>query len=465
MEKGAIRHGERGVEVLNVRGKRVTVVGAGISGRELALLACRLGARVFVSESGPISPAASDLLGRSGIEWEAEGHTERAFQADALLLSSGIPPHAEIVRGAERRGIPLIGELDLVVPHLRGKLVAVTGSNGKSTVTSLIGHMLQRAGWEAGAGGNLGTAASAFTDKDFDAVVLELSSFQLSRASVLSAAVSLVTNLAPDHIDWHGSYEAYVEAKARVLALRDPSGWGIVQDRDVEALGASHAERLLTLSWNREPVHRMAGHIFMDGDRACLMRDGAEQTLFHYAETSLLGGHNRENVAMSLAALRLLGVDRPARELIEGFAPLPHRCEHAGVLDGVVYVDDSKGTNVAASVTAMTSLEGRKVVILGGRGKGEDYAPLAEAVLREADAAVLMGEESEAIARALQKANFSAVHTVKDMEEAVRTARALARPGMTVLLSPACTSWDLYANYGQRGDHFCSIVRELAAGA
>ena len=448
---------------LNLRGKRITVVGAGISGRELALMARRLGARVFVSEVGPVSAAASDLFRGSGIDWEGEGHTERAFQADALLLSSGIPPRAEVVQGAKRRGIPLIGELDLVAPHIRGKLVAVTGSNGKSTVTSLIGHMLRRAGRNVGVGGNLGTAASTFTDRDLDIVVLELSSFQLARASVLSAAVSVVTNLAPDHIDWHGSYEAYVEAKARVLSLRAPSGWGVVQDRDVEALGAADAERLLTLSWSRTPVHRMAGHIFMDADRASLIRDGAERTLFRYSEISLLGGHNRENVAMSLAVLRILGVDLPARDLMEGFAPLPHRCEHAGAVDGVVYVDDSKGTNVAASVTAMTSLEGRKIVILGGRGKG-DYAPLAEAVVREADAALLLGEERDAIADALRRAGFSAIYMAKDMEEAVLTARDLASPGMTVLLSPACTSWDMYANYGERGDHFCSIVRSLKVG-
>ncbi len=448
---------------LNLKGKRITVVGAGVSGRELALLAGRLGARVFVSERGLIPAETMALFQENGIEWEMEGHTEKAFMAEALLLSSGIPPRSGVVQEAIRRGIPQVGELDLVAPHLCGKIVAVTGSNGKSTVTSLAGHMLRRAGWEVGVGGNLGTAASTFTDRNLDAVVLELSSFQLARASVLSAAVSVVTNLAPDHIDWHGSYEAYVEAKAEVLKLRAPGGWGIVQDRDVEALNASNAERILTLGWSREPLHRTAGHIFMDDDRAWLILDGEELPLFLYSETSLLGGHNRENVAMSLAAIRLLGVDRPARDLIEGFAPLPHRCEHAGVIDGVVYVDDSKGTNVAASVTAMTSLEGRKIVILGGRGKGEDYAPLAEAVLREADAAVLLGEEREAIARALGRAGFSAVHEAGDMEEAVRIARKLATPGMTVLLSPACTSWDMYANYGQRGDHFCGIVQTLAA--
>ncbi|MBR1672133.1 MAG: UDP-N-acetylmuramoyl-L-alanine--D-glutamate ligase, partial [Fretibacterium sp.] len=399
------------------------------------------------------------------IAWEEGGHTDRAFDADVLLLSSGIPPRSEAVQEAARRGVPLMGELDFVIPQLSGRVVGVTGSNGKSTVTSLIGHMLGRLDWNAGVGGNLGTAASSFTGKKLDAVVLELSSFQLAWATRLGSAVSIVTNLAPDHIDWHGSYENYVAAKAKVLSLRAPDGWGIVQDRDVEALGVDKAGRIVTLSWERTPVHRMAGHIFMDKDGAVLIVDGEEALLFNYSDTTLLGAHNLENVAMSLAALRLLGAwdggKKPAK-LLEGFSPLPHRCENAGTVDGVLYVDDSKGTNVAASVTAMTSIQGRKVVLLGGRGKGEDYAPLAESVLREAEAAIVLGEEAEAIASALTRAGFTAVHRVKDMEEAVRTARDIARPGMTVLLSPACTSWDMYDNYGQRGDHFCSLVRALS---
>ena len=456
------------------KGKRLTVVGAGVSGRELALLAVRLGARVLVTERRELPPEARRVFEENGIEWEAGGHTERAFDADALLLSSGIPPSSEAVREAERRGLPLVGELDFVVPRLSGRLIGVTGSNGKSTVTALLGHMLGRLGWNAGVGGNLGTAASSFTGRKLDAVVLELSSFQLARATRLGAAVSIVTNLAPDHIDWHGSYENYVAAKARILALRAPEGWGIVQDRDVEALragaGMENSGRIVTLSWDRVPSHRTAGHIFMGQDAARLTLEdydgpegfeGEDFSLFRYSETTLLGSHNLENVAMAMAALRLLGVREPATGLLEGFSPLPHRCEDAGTVDGVLYVDDSKGTNVAASVTAMTSLPGRKVVILGGRGKGEDYAPLAEGMVREADAAVLIGEEAEPIAEALGRAGFTAIHRARDMEEAVRVARGLARPGMTVLLSPACTSWDMYDNYGQRGDHFRSVVRSL----
>ena len=450
------------------RGKRLTVVGAGVSGRGLALLAARLGAEVFVTERAQVPEEAQSLFREHGVAWESGGHTERAFHdAEALVLSSGIPPKSEAVLEARRRGLPLIGELDFVAPYFPGLRIGVTGSNGKSTVTSLIGHMLGRAGRKVGVGGNLGTAASSFTQPGLEAVVLELSSFQLAWATQLQAFAVIVTNLAPDHIDWHGSYDAYVAAKAKILSLRAPGGWGIVQDRDVEALGAKNAGHIITLGWAQTPEHEMAGHIFMDESEATLILPEGRKRLFRYSETPLLGAHNLENLAMALAVLRFICVEEEGAvaELLEGFAPLPHRCQDAGTVDGVLYVDDSKGTNVAASVTAMTSLRGRKVVILGGQGKGEDYAPLAEAVAREADAAVLMGEEAEPIGKALDKAGFTAVHRAKGMEEAVRIAQGLSRPGMTVLLSPACTSWDMYDNYGQRGDHFRSVVSGLRKGS
>ena len=356
----------------------------------------------------------------------------------------------------------LTGELDYVLPHIRtNNLVCVTGSNGKSTVTSLIGHILTRAGLKAGTGGNLGTASAKFTQEDFDAVVLELSSFQLARATKnLRAKVAIITNLAPDHIDWHGSYEAYVQAKNNVLTLRDPDGWGIIQDRDFDALKPSG--KVIVLSWTAEPEHKTDGHIFMKDDEAVLTLNGESVTLFKYTDTTLIGTHNLENVAMSLCAVHLLGVKGEPANLLEGFRPLPHRCEHAGTVDGVQYIDDSKGTNVAATITAMTSIPGRKVIILGGQGKGEDYAPLAEAVKSECDAAVLLGEEAGKIQEALERAGYRNIHRVSTMDEAVKTSRELASPGMVVLLSPACTSWDMYKSYKARGEHFCKLVRELS---
>ena len=436
----------------------LAVIGAGVSGQGLALLARSLGEDVLVSEQKAIPDNVKALFTQNGIAFE-EGHSDKVFTAERLLISSGIPPQSEILREAERRNFPMTGELDYVLPHIRtNNLVCVTGSNGKSTVTSLIGHILNNAGLKAGTGGNLGTASAKFTQEDFDAVVLELSSFQLARATKsLRSSVSIITNLAPDHIDWHGSYEAYVEAKNNVLKLR--GGWGIIQDRDFDALKPDG--KIIVLSWST-PHHKADGHIFMKDDEAVLTLNGNTIPLFKYTDTTLIGSHNLENVAMSLCAVQLLGVETAGRvrELLAGFRPLPHRCEDAGTIDGVQYIDDSKGTNVAATVTAMKCIKGRKVIILGGQGKGEDYAPLAEAVKEECDSAVLLGEEAGKIQQALEKAGFTDFYRVSSMEEAVSKAKALASPGMVVLLSPACTSWDMYPSYKVRGEHFCKIVAQ-----
>ncbi len=445
--------------------RKITVIGAGVSGQGLAMLAHNLGEEVFVSEQKKIADDVKERFTKNGIAYE-EGHSEKVFEGTSeILISSGIPPKSEIIQKAQSRDVKLTGELDFSIPHIRTqKLICVTGSNGKSTVTSLIGHILNRAGMKAGAGGNLGTASSTFTKEDFDSVVLELSSFQLERATQnMHSCVAVVTNLAPDHIDWHGSYENYVSAKAKILSLRDPNGWGIIQDRDAESLNASG--NIITLSNSRTPEHKLTGHIFMDNDKAILTLGENVSCLFRYSDTTLIGMHNFENVAMSLCAVKLLGLDTASfgvKYLLEGFKPLPHRCEDAGTLNGVKYIDDSKGTNVAASVTAMKSIDGRKIIILGGQGKGEDYAPLAEAVKSECDEAVLLGEEAEKIQNALKSSGYpeGKIHMSKDMRDAVNISESLAKSGMYVLLSPACTSWDMYKSYKARGEDFCNIVRE-----
>ena len=441
--------------------QKVSVIGAGVSGQGLAILAHNLGYDVLVSEMKTITPEAKSLFNENNIAYE-EGHSQKVFESDMILISSGIPPQSEILKEAEKRGVTLTGELDFVIPHIKThNLICVTGSNGKSTVTSLTGHVLNRAGLKAGTGGNLGTSSARFTSENFDAVVLELSSFQLARATKnLHAKIAVITNLAPDHIDWHGSYEAYVEAKSRVLTLRDANGYGIIQDRDYDILRPSG--KIITLSWDEKPGHDSEGHIFMGNDRATLTIGGETSALFKYTDTTLIGSHNLENVAMTLCAVKLLGVDvaNRAKFLLEGFRPLPHRCEDAGTLGGVQYIDDSKGTNVAATITAIKSIPGRKIIILGGQGKGEDYGALAEAVKSECDYAVLIGTEAPKIQQALTEAGYTKFQRVKDMEEAVNVSQSLATPGMVVLLSPACTSWDMYKSYKARGEHFCRIVRE-----
>lgn len=202
----------------------------------------------------------------------------------------------------------------------------------------------------------------------------------------------------------------------------------------------------------------------MGEDKAELILNGKTEFLFNYSDTDLIGSHNLENVAMSLCALKLTLSESKyePKFLLEGFKPLPHRCELAGIIDGVKYVDDSKGTNVAASVTAMQSIKGRKIVILGGKGKGENYEPLAEVVKAECDCAILIGEEAEKIQSALKNSGFENFKRASTMEDALEIAKNSAKQGNVVLLSPACTSWDMYNNYKERGEHFCSIVRQLS---
>lgn len=443
-------------KALQIKDSKISVIGAGVSGAELAFLAARLGAGVFISDSGVIADEKKARFDAENIEWEEGANSERALSADLIVVSSGISPEIPILREAVVRRVPVQGELDFVYPYLSGKTIAVTGSNGKTTTASMAGFFLEQLGHNCLTGGNIGNAAAKAALGAYDYIVLELSSFQLHWAEEFKADVAVVTNLAPDHIDWHGSYENYVAAKAKSAHALRPGGSIIYQQRDDEALGVSGG---LPLSWSGNFGN---GGICMDEEAACAWINfrGSTHKLFDFADVKLLGKHNLENTAMATAALACCGISVP-KELIAEYAPPPHRCAYAGAVRGITFVDDSKGTNVAASVTAMSSLPGRKVVILGGKGKGEDYAPLAEAVKKYATWAVLLGEEKDKIGDALERQGFDRFLKVSGMDEAVGAAYAKASEGETVLLSPACTSWDMYPNYGARGDHFVSAAAEI----
>ncbi len=447
----------------SIEGIRIGIVGSGVSGLSLASLAKRKKARVFVSDSGPFRESAARQLESMGIDFEFGGHGGALWESDLIVLSSGVAPSAVPVQEAKRRGIPLVGELDFVAPYLKGKRVGVTGSNGKSTTTALLGHLLQGMGRKAAAVGNIGNPLADYADLPIDVLVMELSSFQLFWANRLSVDVAIVTNLDPDHIDWHGSYENYVAAKANLLRMQQAGSWAILQGRDLRFFReAAHVKKV---SLGADEEFPTDGWIEMGEREAVLWRGTTPKRLFAFERLPLLGKHNLENAAMAMAAIELLGFDAGRAELLlEGFSALPHRCEEVATINGVRYVDDSKGTNVAASVTALGSLPGVKIVILGGQGKGEDYAPLAQAVKRHARVALIMGTERDKICDALKESGFEGVLKVRDMEEAVRKAFLEARPGETVLLSPACTSWDAYPNYKERGRHFQRLVHAIREG-
>lgn len=442
-------------------GRKISILGGGVSGVSLAMLALRLGASPFLSDAAKIPETFADRLRAAGIAFEEGGHTGIIMGADLVVISSGFPPTAKILKEVEKNGIPIAGELDFALPHIDAKVIGITGSNGKTTTTSLLGYLLSSIGLRAAVAGNIGTPIADFAAAGdaCDYIAAELSSFQLHWARDISLSGAIVTNLAPDHIDWHGSYDNYVAAKAKVLSFIRDDGFGIVQERDVDVLNAVR-EGIYRLSWGGDGGTRK---ILLDTGSQAASIGGRE--LFSFNESGLIGAHNMENVAMALSAISLSGGDvAVARRHLAGYAPPPHRCALVLEKGGVRYVNDSKGTNVAATVTALSSIEGGKVIILGGKGKGEDYAPLVEPLKQFARCAILLGEEAGAIAAALTAGGFGALSFASGMEEAVRLAAAAAKAGDVVLLSPACTSWDMYKSYGERGDHFTSLVRDIIGG-
>ncbi len=436
--------------------RRITVVGAGVSGISLGRFAAVRGVQTFVSDQKILREDQKNALAEAGIPWE-EGHTPRALETDLLLLSSGISPQAPLVREARDRGIAIKGELSFLGPYLRGRLVGVTGSNGKSTTVTLLGHMLQREGRAVAVAGNVGTPLGDVADRPYDIIVMELSSFQLHWSEGLPLECGAITNLDPDHIDWHGSYESYVADKMNIFRGLSPSGAIVAQSREWASLPEGERHRVLLLGEEGDP----RASLVLSPRGAILRRGHGSTALFSREDLPLLGRHNEENAAMAMALAVLLGEDPEVlRPRMATYSPLPHRCAFVARWEGVTFVDDSKGTNVAASVTALRSLEGPKVVILGGRGKGESYDSLARAVKECARWALVMGEERPRLLEALRRGEVEGVKEVSGMEEAVQEAFSRALPGDTVLLSPACTSWDAYDNYGARGDHFVALVKK-----
>ena len=443
---------------------KISVIGGGVSGLSLALLADKLGNKVMVSDEKKLPDEVYDKLNKSGISYET-GH-DMAFQADMLLLSSGIPPAAAVVLKAQSQGIPVVGELEFVLPYLNGKIIGITGTNGKSTVTALIGHLISEFSGKTAVGGNLGKAMADFAYDRYDYIVLELSSAQLhylKQQKYGKCRAAVITNLAPDHLDWHGSYERYTEAKARIIPLLPDDGWLFMREEDIRKVNPCF-DKITALSWT--PDSRNNGHkIIMEEGRAVLIEGSSEHELFKYTDFPLIGRHNYENAAFGMAVLsKVLGknfaLDKTVKKL-SSFKGLPHRCELVAEINEVKYINDSKGTNVGAAVTALNSISGNKIIILGGKGKGENYAPLAQSVKIRAKHAIILGSEKEKILSSLFENGMRDITVVNTLPEAVAEAGRIAAPGDIVLLSPACTSWDQYESYEKRGEHFRSSVINL----
>jgi UDP-N-acetylmuramoylalanine--D-glutamate ligase len=439
-------------------GKRVAIVGLGASGVAAARLCLRRGAHVTATDMKSreqLSQDARELEGL-GAKLAVGGHADaRLLEADLIVISPGVPPLPEI-RAAESKGIPVIGEVELAVSSLLypAPVVAIGGTNGKSTTTSLVGAMLEGQGKRTFTGGNLGEPLANHDEDRFDAIVLEVSSFQLERVSTFRPDVAVLLNITDDHLDRYPDFDAYCRAKGNAFARQTSRDVAVVPFGDALCAREAHrgGGRLITFG--------PGGTVDVTGEAIVDTRSGDR---FYAKDIALAGSHNVANAAAAIAVVGELGVDpRAISVVLASFSGLPHRMANVGDLGGVRFYDDSKGTNVGAAVTALLGLgEERAVLIAGGRDKGGSYAPLVDALRRKGRAAVLIGEAAGAIAAAIGEA--VPTRHVASMHDAVRASASLALPGDAVLLSPACSSYDMFEDYKDRGNAF---VREvLALGA
>lgn len=447
------------LDITKLEGVPVLVVGLGKSGRAAARFLAERGAKVTANDSRS-SVDGAEALESVGVTLALGGHDEELFTgASLIVLSPGVPPLPEL-DAAEAAGVPIWSEVELAGRFLNGTLVAITGTNGKSTVTSWVAAMGEAAGIPTFAGGNLGTPlidAVGTEAGERGLIVAEVSSFQLERVDRFRPKVAVLLNISEDHLDRYESYAGYVAAKGNIFIAQGADDFAVVPSDDELCLGLAKA--------GAASVHTFGGDEGELRIESATLRDHASGLEVPVDALALVGGPNELNACAAALTARLAGIDIDAiRAALVSFDGLSHRMEYVGAVRGVAFYDDSKATNVGATVAAIRGFAdgpGKVVLIAGGRDKGGSYAPLREALAETGRAAVLIGEAAATIEEALGDA--LPVHRRETMGEAVATALELAAKGDTVLLAPACSSFDMYGSYAERGDDFQRAAREHGA--
>ena len=444
----------------SVRGKRVVVAGAARSGIAAAQLLVRRGATVTLSDMRESLPESGDLEA-GGITLELGGHTLATFTAaDLIVMSPGVPANQPAVVAARAAGAEVIGELELASRWLAGRIVAITGTKGKSTTTTLTGRMLEAGGHKVLVGGNIGNALSAQVDASTaDTIhVVEASSFQLETIDSFHPWIAVLLNFSPDHLDRHASVEEYAAAKARIFENQSASDWAVLNADDPAALRL--AEKAPSQRLMLSMSDTLAEGVVIEDGAIVRRTQAGTRALVPLTSVRLLGRHLLTDVMAASAIADLAGVEPEAMQTaVEGFSGLEHALEPVTHIGGVQFVNDSKATNVEAARQAVQSFGDGLVVILGGKFKGGDFADLAAPLAQRRATVIAIGEARERIAAAL--ASEVTVHQVADMAAAVRQAFTAAAPGGTVLLAPACSSFDMFRDYAERGRVFKQETRRL----
>jgi len=445
-----------------LRGKRVMVVGLARTGVAAALFCAARGAKVTATDKrteNEIGEAIAPLR-TVGVHLELGGHRENTFlEQDLIIPSPGVPADVPLLQAARTKGVTIWSEVELADRFLHGRLIGITGSNGKTTTTSLVEHILKTAGFSTILAGNIGTPLIARVEQTSDetVAVVELSSFQLELIETFRPNISVFLNLTPDHLDRHHTLEAYGRAKARIFENQTEADSAILNADDPATTPLVPAKP--HVYWfNRK--QRVAQGAFVRGNEIVFRHDGQEEAVLNLKEIPLPGAHNVENVLAAVAATYLAGAEPVAiAKGVRSFAGVEHRLEFVAEISGVRYYNDSKATNVDATLKALDAFPGRILIVLGGKDKGSDYTVLQKPLREKAILALLIGAAADKIEK--QMTGSVAIERAGTIERAVEIASHAARPGDVVLLAPACASFDQFQNYEHRGRVFKDLVHQL----
>ncbi len=449
----------------NIKGKKVSVIGAARSGLAVAKLLKRLNADVFISDVKKIEEIkyvkfTTNELDLLGIKYEFGGHSDRVFDCDFIVISPGVPSSADIVVKAKNMGIKVLSEIEVASWFCKAPIVAVTGTNGKTTTTSLIGFILKNAGFKTIVAGNIGAPFSDFVlDVDEESVVvLEVSSFQLDHIETFKPKVAVLLNITPDHLDRYASFGDYILSKFRIFKNQKENDFAVYNYDD--EIVQPYVESLNLIKMPFSVVERLPVGAFIDDGYIVLKFENKEERIAKMGEIKIRGIHNVYNsLAAALAARAMEVKDEIIRESLKAFEGVAHRLEFVREINGVKFINDSKATNVNSLWYALESFDEPIILIAGGRDKGNDYSKVYDLVKKKVKLIVAIGESKEKIYNEFK--TLTNVVKVNSMEEAVKISFENAIPGDVVLLSPACASFDMFDDYEHRGEVFKKLVNDL----